>query len=198
MIRNGGWPRVLRNFGAPRDRTGSPGVVQVMDEREHVREVYAASVGRLVAQLFALTGDYAEAQDVVQDAFARALVHPGRLSRLDNPESWLRTVAINLARSRYRRRTLFDRLLRGGRLDRTEAAVPGLSPDHVALVAALQELPMPVREAVVLHHLADLPVAEVAERLGCSISAVKSRLARGRTTLAEHLSVEVVEEMRNA
>jgi RNA polymerase sigma factor (sigma-70 family) len=149
-----------------------------MDEREHLREVYAASAGRLVAQLFALTGDYSDAQDVVQEAFAKALVHPGRLTRFENPESWLRTVAVNLARSRHRRRMTFDRLMLTGRVDRPEAAVPGLSPDHVALVAALQQLPRPAREAIVLHHIADLPVAEVAERLGCSISGVKSRLAR--------------------
>jgi RNA polymerase sigma factor (sigma-70 family) len=170
----------------------------VMDEREQVREVYVASAGRLVAQLFALTGNYAEAQDVVQEAFAKALVHPGRLARVDNPESWLRTVAINLARSRYRRRLIFDRLVRTGRVDPSAAAVPGLSPDRVALVAALQRLPRAVREAVVLHHIADLPVAEVAKRLDCSVSAIKSRLARGRELLAEHLSAELMEEIPSA
>jgi RNA polymerase sigma factor (sigma-70 family) len=169
-----------------------------MDEREHLREVYAASAGRLVAQLFALTGDYSDAQDVVQEAFAKALVHPGLLTRFDNPESWLRTVAVNLARSRHRRRVIFDRLMLTGRVDRPEAAVPDLSPDHVALVAGLQQLPRPVREAIVLHHIADLPVAEVAERLGCSISGVKSRLARGRALLDKQLSPELIEETRHA
>ncbi|GAA5188589.1 SigE family RNA polymerase sigma factor [Rugosimonospora acidiphila] len=158
-----------------------------MDEREQVREVYAVSAGRLVAQLYALTGDFGEAQDVVHEAFAKALVRPGQLARADNPEAWLRTVAVNLARSRYRRRAVFDRLVRTGRVDRPEASVPGLSPDRVALVAALQRLPHAVRESIVLHHLADLPVAEIAAVLGCSPSTVKARLVRGRRALSELL-----------
>jgi RNA polymerase sigma-70 factor (ECF subfamily) len=159
-----------------------------MDDQEHVREVYAASAGRLVAQLFALTGDFGEAQDVVHEAFARALARPGRLNRVDNPEAWLRTVAVNLARSRYRRRAVFDRLVRSGRVERPSAAVPGLSPDRVALVTALRRLPHLVRESLVLHHFVDLPVAEIAEMLGCSPSTVKARLVRGRRALSDQLA----------
>jgi len=153
---------------------------------EQVRALYAASAGRLVSQVYALTGDFGEAQDAVQEAFARALIHPDRLRRLENPEAWLRTVALNLARSRHRRRVVFQRLLATGRL-RGEPDAPGLTPDHVALVAALQRLPRAMREAVVLHHLVDLPVTEVARILNCSETAVKTRLMRGRRALAEHL-----------
>ncbi|MEV4626739.1 SigE family RNA polymerase sigma factor [Micromonospora sp. NPDC049523] len=158
-----------------------------MSERDQVREVYAASAGRLVAQLFGMTGDFAEAQDVVQEAFVRALARPDRLLQVDNPEAWLRTVAMNLARSRHRRRALFDRLVRAGRVTQPEQYAPGMSADHVALVAALQRLPPETRRTVVLHHIADLPVAEVAEAMGCSVEAVKSRLVRGRRALAGHL-----------
>lgn len=161
-----------------------------VDDREHVREVYAVSAGRLVAQMFALTGDFAEAQDVVQEAFVRALARPRALRQVDNPEAWLRTVAMNLARSRHRRRMLFDRLVRTGRVERPPGQVDGLSPDHVALVTALQRLPRDVRATVVLHHIADLPVAEVARALGCSVEAVKTRLVRGRRALAGHLDDE--------
>ena len=97
------------------------------------------------------------------------------------------TVAMNLARSRWRRRRLFDTLVRAGRVERTPESVPGISPDRVALVAALQRLPRATREALVLHHLADLPVAEVAAVTGASVGTVKSRLSRGRTALAELL-----------
>jgi RNA polymerase sigma-70 factor (ECF subfamily) len=158
-----------------------------VDEREHVREVYAVSAGRLVTQVYAMIGDLAEAQDAVQEAFARALGRPGRLRKVDNPEAWLHTVAMNVARSRRRRTAVFDRLVRAGRVDRPPQETPGLSTDHVALVAALQRLPAATRETVVLHHLADLPVAEVALILGCSVEAVKTRLVRGRRARAEHL-----------
>lgn len=151
-----------------------------------LREVYAASAGRLVAQLYGMTGDFAEAQDAVQEAFARALAKPAAVSGADNPEAWLRRVAINIARSRHRRRALFDRIARSGRLTATGTA-PAISADHVALVAALQRLPHATRETVVLHHMADLPVAEVAAVLGCSVDTVKTRLVRGRRALAQHL-----------
>ena len=157
-----------------------------MNPELDLREVYAASAGRLVAQLYGMTGDFAEAQDAVQEAFARALAQPAVLRRVDNPEAWLRRVAMNVARSRHRRRALFDRIVRSGRLP-AAGAVPAISADHVALVAALQRLPRAVRETVVLHHIADLPVAEVAAVLGCSVESVKTRLVRGRRTLAQHL-----------
>lgn len=125
---------------------------------------------------------------MVQEAFARALVRPGRFKELDNPEAWLRTVALNVARSRHRRRLFLAGLIRSGRLGEPERLSPPLSPDHVALVAALQKLPRATREAVVLHHIGDLSATEVAEALGCSVSAVKSRLVRGRRVLAEQLN----------
>ena len=151
-----------------------------------LRDVYAASAGRLVAQLYGMTGDFADAQDAVQEAFARALSRPAGLHGVDNPEAWLCRVAMNIARSRHRRHLLFDRIARSGRLRGSETTPP-LSPDHVALVAALQRLPRATRETVVLHHIADRPVAEVAAILGCSVESVKTRLVRGRRALAEQL-----------
>ncbi|GAA0899897.1 hypothetical protein GCM10009558_089920 [Virgisporangium aurantiacum] len=71
----------------------------------------------------------------------------------------------------------------------TPAAVPGLSVDRVELLTALRRLAPPTREAVVLHHLADLPVLEVAATLGVPVGTVKARLARGRTALARFLAV---------
>jgi RNA polymerase sigma-70 factor (ECF subfamily) len=151
----------------------------------YVREIYETFAGRLVAQVYGLTGDYAEAQDVVQETFARALARPRWLTELDNPEAWLRTVALNIVRSRRRSRAVFTRLVRSGRLD--PADVPAVSPDRVVLVAALQRIAPRLREALVLHYIADLSVAEVAAVLGCSADAVKTRLLRGRRALANEL-----------
>ncbi|GIE84486.1 RNA polymerase sigma-70 factor, ECF subfamily [Actinoplanes regularis] len=157
-----------------------------MDPDIDLRDLYAATAGRLVAQLYGMTGDFAEAQDAVQEAFARVVAKPDGVRNATNPEAWLFKVASNIARSRHRRRTLFSRIARSGRLDSTDTTPP-LSPDHVALVAALQRLSRAVRETVVLHHIADLPVAEVATVLGCSVENVKVRLHRGRRALAEFL-----------
>lgn len=153
-----------------------------MSYRELIHELYVASYQRLVLQLYPVTGDLGEAQEVVQEAFVKLLASPRRLSGLDNPEAWLRTVALNQARNRLRRGRLLRRLLR--RVEAKPAEVPGASPDHVALMAALRTLPAGQREAIALHYLADLPVAEVAELQQVSAGTVKSRLSRGRAALA--------------
>ncbi len=153
-----------------------------------LRELYEGCHARLVGQLFAVTGDYGAAQDAVQEAFIRAINAPGRLAGVDNPEAWLRTVALNAARSRWRRLRRGDVLLGIGRPARSDAFhQPELTPDRVALVAALRQLSAGQREALALHYIADLPVAEVAAALNVPEGTVKARLSRGRTRLAELL-----------
>ena len=152
-----------------------------MDDVEFVRQVYDASYRRLLGQLVGVTGSLAEAEDVVQEAFVRAIDHAGRLRRADNPEAWLRTVAVNLARSRWRRVRRFAGL--APRLV-DEPVADERGAERVALVAALRTLPAAQREAIALHHLADLPVHEVAATLGVPVGTVKARLSRGRAALA--------------
>jgi RNA polymerase sigma-70 factor, ECF subfamily len=156
-----------------------------LEAREAVRAAYQAYYRRLVATLYGLTADHAEAQDLVQEAYARALARPKVFLDVADPEAWLRTVAVNLARTRWRRRRLLDTMVRAGRIQVAPESVPGASPDRVALIAALQKLSRPTRETIVLHHLADMSVHEVAETLGVPVGTVKARLSRGRALLAD-------------
>jgi RNA polymerase sigma factor (sigma-70 family) len=173
-----------------------------VNAEDTVRQAYQVYYRRLVTQVFGLVGDLAEAEDAVQEAFARVLAAPRSFIDADDAERWLRVVALNVARTRYRRRWLFDRLVRAGRVEATPAAAPPLSADRVALLAALRRLAPPTREAVVLHYLADLPVGEVAATLGVPVGTVKARLARGRAALARFLADEeptrLSEEVRHA
>jgi RNA polymerase sigma-70 factor (ECF subfamily) len=149
-------------------------------------ELYHTSFRRLVTQLYAFTADLTEAQDVVQEAFARALARPRGLSDVDSPEAWLRTVAVNVVRRRWRRRQFLDTiLLRDRPIQAVVAAAPG--PERTDLRDALAALPRVYREVIVLHYLADLPVDEVAALLEVPVGTVKSRLSRGRTALAGRL-----------
>ena len=149
-------------------------------------ELYHASYRRLVAQMYAFTTELTEAQDVVQEAFARALARPRGLDDVDNPEAWLRTVALNVVRRRWRRRQLLDTiLLRDRPVTPLVASAPG--PERADLRAAVAALPRPYREVIVLHYLADLAVDEVAQLLDVPIGTVKSRLSRARTALAARL-----------
>ena len=151
-------------------------------------DFYSASFNKITAQVYAMIGNRDEAQECVQEAFARAWAHRRKLDRAEHPEAWVRTTAYRLAVSRWRR------TVRGRRpVDRavglpTETAAP--SEAHVALVAALKQLPEAQRQALVLHHIADLPVQEVAREMGVPEGTVKARLSRGRTALAALLGTE--------
>lgn len=148
-------------------------------------ELYSAHARRLVGQMYAVCGDLSEAQDVVQEAFARAWERRDQLSTTQSPEAWLRTVAYRLAISRWRKtRNAATAWLRRADSDAVEA----VSPDHVLLVTALRGLPEAQRHTIVLHHLCDLPVEEVAALTGAPVGTVKARLARGRAALAAALS----------
>lgn len=150
-------------------------------------EVYAAHYADLTVQLYAYFGDRQEAQDVVQEAFCRALTRWKRVSRYEDPVAWIRRVAWNLAVSRWRRTRTALGFLR--RQSPVELHADGPSPDRVALVAALSELPGNHRRALVLHYLADMSVAEVALREGVAEGTVKSWLHRGRAALAARLNL---------
>lgn len=151
---------------------------------EEFDELYQAQYGNVVAMAYALTGDLAEAQDLAQEGFCRAWQRWRRVAGYDDPLAWVRRVVANLATTRWRRLTVSRRYLRRERICHT----PALNPDHVALVAALRTLPANQRQAVVLHHLVDLPVADVARELGVADGTVKSWLHRGRAALAEQLA----------
>jgi RNA polymerase sigma-70 factor (sigma-E family) len=157
------------------------------ESQDPIQRCFDASYRRLVGQLYGVCGDLSEAEDVVAEAFARAVSRRRTFERLDNPEAWLRTVAVNLARSRYRRRKVGERLIGRTQVTHQSEHRPDLSDDRIALVAALRALPDHQRETLALHYLADLPVAEVAETLGVPVGTVKARLNRGRSALAAAL-----------
>lgn len=174
-------------------RPPQPLTGEAMSDTDVVRAVFEASYRRLVGQLYGVCGDLTEAEEVVAEAFARAVQHQRTFVRLDNPEAWLRTVAVNVSRTRFRRRR--PAAVRG----REEVRHPALDDDRLVLVAALRRLPAAQREALALHYLADLPLHEVAAATGAPIGTVKARLSRGRAALAVLLadSYDSSEEARH-
>ncbi|MDQ3717514.1 MAG: SigE family RNA polymerase sigma factor [Actinomycetota bacterium] len=151
---------------------------------------YAEHVSSLTAQIYALTGNLAEAQDAVQEGFARALARWSTVSGHADPVAWVRTVSHRVAISRWRRaRTA----LAFGRTQRLQTT-PGPSEDNVALIAGLKHLPHNQREALVLFYLADLSIETIASQLGVPTGTVKARLSRGRTALAAQLRITTDEE----
>ncbi|MFC5921878.1 SigE family RNA polymerase sigma factor [Micromonospora vulcania] len=147
-------------------------------------QLYHAHFRSLTIQLAAYFGDFSQAQDLVQEAFCRAFARWGKVSRYDDPVAWVRRVAWNLATSRWRRLRTAQSYLRRQR----EEYVPGPDPDRVALTRALAALPPNHRRVVVLHHLADLSVTEIAQQEDVPEGTVKSWLHRGRAALAAQLA----------
>ena len=147
-------------------------------------EFYASNYGRFVVQVFAITGNLADAEDAVQEAFARASARWRWIGGYASPEAWVRRVALNLAfTGRRRARRLLEVLSRVP----APPPVPPLPADSLGLLEALRALPLPFRQVLVLHYLADLPVERVAGELGIAVGTAKSRLARAREALAKQL-----------
>jgi RNA polymerase sigma-70 factor (ECF subfamily) len=180
----GSFPADLRN------RNGPTGVVtstilhggdEGMGGSRLLHELYYASYNRLVLQMFALCGDLADAEDAVQEAFVKAIGKGRAFDRVQNPEAWLRTVALNHQRNSWRHAKVVRRFVAGVP---GPQVVPEMGPDHVAVMGALAGLDPSQREVIVLYYLADLGVAEIAFELGVPEGTVKSRLSRGRERLA--------------
>ncbi|MGY2874527.1 RNA polymerase sigma-70 factor, ECF subfamily [Marmoricola sp. URHA0025 HA25] len=149
-------------------------------------EFYTSSFARVTGQLHAMIGDRDEAQECVQEAFVRAWTHRRKLSRAEHPEAWVRTTAYRLAVGRWRRRRLAQRPADRALSPATHSEA--VDESRVALLTALRRLPENQRQALVLHHLCDLPVQAVAHEVGVPEGTIKARLSRGRAALATLLA----------
>lgn len=153
---------------------------------------------RLVGALALHLGDRDTAEEVAQEALARAWERWPAVSGMASPDGWVFRVALNLAASRRRRRAA-ERRARA----RVEAwpLDKGLGPDASdALVVrqAVASLPDRQRAAVVLRYFADLPVVEVAAVLGCAEGTVKSLTSQGIEGLRRRLGASLDEEVVDA
>src|SRR6478735_297044 len=157
------------------------------DDGDAIRAVYELSYRRLVTQMVALCGNRSEAEDLVQESFLTALTHRRDFTLAGNKEAWLRTVALNVLRNRWRRARVAGRVLPKFRAELDIDLGPQAPEDHLALVYALSQLSLPVRVTVVLHYIADLSVAQIARELPVPEGTVKARLARARAQMAGHL-----------
>lgn len=144
-------------------------------------EFYQAAYAPLVGQLLAVTGSVEQAEDVVQEAFARAMARWSQIAAYEVPALWVRRVAINLALNELRRaRRRMKALLR---LDAMRPQVQ-LSAESTGVVEILRRVPLNQRPVLLLHCVLDLPIEEVARQLGLTEGTVRGRLARARARLA--------------
>jgi RNA polymerase sigma-70 factor (ECF subfamily) len=166
-----------------------------MRDARRFDEFYRETSGRVMRYGYAVVGNHADAQDVVQEAYARAWRNWRTVADHPAPEAWVRLTVSRLATDRWRRMVIWRTVLsRNG----SPPSVGPPSEDTVVLIAALRKLPANQRQAVALHYLFDLSVGQIAEELGTTPNTVKSWLSRGRTALAallcevkQHQNMEV-------
>lgn len=144
-----------------------------------------------------LAPNRSDAEDLVQDAFVRALRASDRFSPGTNLRAWLRTILVNLAKNRRR-----DHRRSRVRTNETEVAraatvrvAPQATPEQLLLndaigrrlQSALESLPKALRDAVWLRDVEELSYAEMAKRLRIPVGTVMSRISRGRRLLQERV-----------
>jgi len=143
---------------------------------------------RAVRLAYLLTDDADQAEDIVAEAFAKVYVRWSK-GEVRDIGSYLRRAVVNEANSKLRRRYL-ERAVAGRRSgdDRGVRTIDEGAADHDQVWRAIQRLPDRQRQAVVLRYYEDLPEAETAEVLGCSVGTVKSQVSRGLARLQELLA----------
>lgn len=125
-----------------------------------------------------LLGSVPDAEEAAAEAFTRALVQWGKVSRLGYLDAWVLRVTANVAIDMGRKRR---RRLAAGPFVEDSATEDAAARLH--LEGALRRLPRRQQEAIVLRHLADLSEADVAEALGVSVNSVKTHVQRGLAAL---------------
>jgi len=148
------------------------------------------SADGLLRTAYLIVWDLAEAEDLVQETLIKVAKRWPKVRRMEHPAAYARRILVNLALDGHTRRARRA----------SELSVPerhgenGHAPDPSELVdtqdeliAALATLPERQRAVLVLRYFLDLPEAEVAAALQCSLGTVKSTASRGLARLQETL-----------
>jgi RNA polymerase sigma-70 factor (ECF subfamily) len=151
-------------------------------------ELYRRDYLAVVALVYGLCGSRSAAEELTQDAFVAAHRRWSSVSAFDDPGAWVRNVAMNNARSAWRRRTVELRAL--SRLGTRRVLPAEMSPHNADFWHHVRKLPKQQAKVVALFYIEDRSVADIALALGCSEGAVKTHLSRARERLAESLKEE--------
>lgn len=154
--------------------------------------LFEAHQRQLFSTALRLSGRWADAEDLSADAFLRAYralrdYPPERIAAL-RPRAWLVTILLNAWRNRQRdaaRRPTAPLEAAAEPVDPAADVVGEVTGRETGdeLAGLLARLPRPQRVAVVLRHVGDLTIAEIAEVLGCAEGTAKSHISRGLARL---------------
>jgi RNA polymerase sigma-70 factor, ECF subfamily len=155
----------------------------------------------LYSYALVLTRNHADAEDLVQETYVRAIQAMGRLRADSNTKGWLFTILRNIWLNQLRKRRngppMVEIEIDDGATDRVaepskdshDLYVSKMETEQVR--AAIQKLPVNFREIIMLREYEDLSYQEIAGILGCPVGTVMSRLGRARAKLRTQLSVVI-------
>jgi len=151
---------------------------------------FAGSRGPALVRLArGLLRDPYQAEDVVQDVLAKALVQWGRVSSADDPDAYVRRMVVNACTSWFRRAARREFAHDAATLpDRVGDDPTAHVDERDRVVALLRRLPAKQRAVLVLRHYEGMPDAEIARVLGSSEVSVRSNAHRGLATLRRLLA----------
>jgi RNA polymerase sigma-70 factor (sigma-E family) len=165
---------------------GEPVPGPAAEEPPSFEEYVAARGAALVRFAILITGDDHRAEDLVQDALARAYLRWDRIGRADRPDVYVRRMLINASRSWWRRRS--NRELPVERP--TERPVAGdfgaEAAERDEMWRLVAKLPRRQRAVLVLRYYEDLDDATIAETLDCSAATVRTHAMRALTMLRKY------------
>jgi RNA polymerase sigma-70 factor (sigma-E family) len=154
-------------------------------DRQEFAEFAAARSGALIRLAYVLTADQHAAEDLLQTALTRAAARWGRIHSA--PEAYVRQIMYREQVSWWRRRARRRETTMADPPD--QAVVPMASTEtRLDLQDALRALPPRKRAVLVLRYLEDLPEAQVADILGCSVGTVRSQTHKAITQLRSVLA----------
>ncbi len=150
---------------------------------------FRAEYRRLVQALTATAGSAVEAEDLVQEAMARAYERWDRIGRLRSPAAYVYVSAVNIRRGRLRRLSTYSRRIaqRAKPIDADGLLGQERVEQRSALFPAIRSLPSGQRDALFLVDWLDAPVDDAAALLDIAPASVRSRVHRAHKTLIEIL-----------
>lgn len=151
--------------------------------------LYQSDYAAVVGMVYGLTGNRWVAEDLAQEAFLRAHRDWSRVEGMDSPGGWVRRVALNLTRSRWRRlRVEAMTKLRADFETRDSNDAPDAESE--AFWNEVRHLPKRQAQVIALRYVEDLSLAEIAEGLGVAEGTVKALLHQGRKRLHRQLEAK--------
>jgi RNA polymerase sigma-70 factor (sigma-E family) len=150
--------------------------------------------GPMCRLAYVILGDGAMAEEIVMEAMLKTYTGWGRIRDMDRIDAYVRRAVVNQCRSKIRRKGIENRV-NAVIHHRDETKAPDWDPERHEtgrlVWEAVRGLPERQRACVILRYYEDLPEAEIAHALGCSVGTVKSQLSKSRAKLEKVLALSL-------